>query len=75
MPGFSGAAINLVRRRRGLSARALSLQAGLSAAYVHKFEAGLIEPSMRAFARLVVALGMTPEEAYVCLVAEATRRD
>lgn len=68
------AAVALRRSRLGLSARALSLRAGLSPAYVTKLEGGHIEePSLRAFARLAAETGMTAAEVWVCVVAEAQR--
>lgn len=66
-----GDAIRFKRQEAGLSARALSLRAGLSPAYVFKLEAGEIEPSVRCFARLALALEMTRDEIWVCLVNEA----
>jgi transcriptional regulator with XRE-family HTH domain len=66
----TGAAIRYLRKQRGLSARALSIKAGLSPAYVFKVETGAIEPSLRTFARLAVALGMTMAEVWVCVVNE-----
>jgi predicted transcriptional regulator len=55
-----------------MSARALSLQAGLSPAYVFKLEAGQVEPSLRCFGRLALVLGMTHEEIWVCMAIEAS---
>lgn len=55
------------REKAGLSARALSLQAGLSASYVSKVEAGEIEPSLKAFALLSVILGFNKEEVYMII--------
>lgn len=67
-----GAAIRLLRERNGLSARALSAKAGLSSAYVTKVEAGTVEPSLRAFARLALALGMTEGEVWTVIVNEGS---
>lgn len=64
-------AIRYARNRKGLSARALSLQAGLSPSYTGKLEAGEIEPSLRAFGRLAIALGMSEVEVFFCVVTEA----
>lgn len=66
-----GDAIHLLRERRGLSARGLSNLAGLSPSYVSKVEAGEIEPSFRAFARMACVLKMTPREIYLCISQEA----
>lgn len=62
------------RERRGLSKRALSQKAGLSASYVGKLEAGFIEPSIRVFALIALALELTSHEVFFCVrcaVAEA----
>lgn len=67
-PRFVGEAIRFKRESIGLSARGLSLRAGLSPAYVHKLEAGLLDPSLAIFARLAIELGMTAEETWVCVV-------
>lgn len=66
----TGAAIRFHRKEQGLSARALSIKAGLSPAYVFKVESGAIEPSLRTFARLAVALHMSMAEVWVCVVSE-----
>lgn len=70
-PSFTGTAIRFARERKQLSARALSLRAGLSPAYVFKAETGAIEPSFRSFCRLALALDMTVQEVWVCVVNEA----
>jgi len=68
-------AVAMRRAALDLSARALSLRAGLSPAYVTKLEGGHIaEPSFRAFARLAKETGMTPDEVWVCVMHEANRR-
>lgn len=73
-PSLTPAALRLLRRRSGRSARAVSIGAGLSPAYQCKLETGhLTDPSLRAFARLALELGMTPEEVWVCIVHEGTR--
>lgn len=69
-----GQALKALRESRTtMSARALSLAAGLSESYVGKVEAGNCEPSMRAFARIAVQLRLKPGEAWVLLVQEADR--
>lgn len=68
-----GHVVRSVRERKRLSARALSLAAGLSDSYVGKVESGACEPSLRAFAKIVVQLGLTAQEAYVILQQEARR--
>jgi transcriptional regulator with XRE-family HTH domain len=67
---LAGAAIRRLREKRGLSARALSVKAGLSRAYVCKLEAGGVEPSLRTFAQLAVALEMSPYEVWTVVVNE-----
>jgi transcriptional regulator with XRE-family HTH domain len=63
-------AVHHLRSQRGMSARALSLKAGLSPSYVGKLEAGEIEPSVRSFARLARVLGMSPQEVFFCVTQE-----
>lgn len=63
--------MRVLREQQGLSARALSLRAGLSPAYVFKLEAGQVEPSLRSFGRVAMALGMTRDELWVCVINEA----
>lgn len=58
------------RESKGLSARALSLEAGLSPSYVGKVEAGEIEPSLRTFAAIAVALELNPYEVFFCVLAD-----
>jgi transcriptional regulator with XRE-family HTH domain len=67
-----GAAIKALRVERNLSARALSAKASLSAAYVTKVENGAVEPSLKAFARLAVALNMTMHEVWTVVVNEGS---
>jgi transcriptional regulator with XRE-family HTH domain len=55
------------RERKGLSRRALSQQAGLSASYVGKLETGEIEPSLRAFLSISRALALTQNEVAICI--------
>jgi transcriptional regulator with XRE-family HTH domain len=68
-----GRALQLCRTRANVSARNLSLAAGLSESYVGKVEKGEIEPSLRAFARIAKQLGMSPREIYVLVIREAAR--
>lgn len=65
-----GDAIRFLRLKRGISARSLSLSAGLSSSYVGKLEAGEIEPSVRAFGSIALALSMTSAEVMFCVFAE-----
>lgn len=63
------------RLRAGLSKRALSQKAGLSTSYVGKLESGELEPSVRAFAVIALALGLTSHEILFCVrCALAERR-
>lgn len=65
--------IRRLRRKRGFSARSLSLEAGLSESYVGKLEKGeLKDVSLRAFARLAAALELTPMETAVLAMSALT---
>lgn len=68
-----GHVIRAMRERRRLSARALSLSAGLSESYVGKVESGACEPSLRAFAKIVTQLGLNAQEVFLVLQQEARR--
>lgn len=71
-----GPAIAYLRQRRGISARALSIQAGFSESYVGKLEKGEVtECSFTGFARLARALGMTPAEVWFLTLMEGIRSD
>lgn len=72
--GFTVAqVVTLCRQRVGLSKRGLSDAADLSASYVNKIEAGKMDPSLRCFARIAMALGLSPREIYVVIQQEAKR--
>lgn len=73
--GFTvGSAIKITREARTrLSARALSLRAGLSESYIGKIEAGTVEPSFRSFSKIAVALDMNPQEIALLVTQEAER--
>lgn len=62
MYNWLGDAICTRRQALGLSAAALSKEIGYSSSYVAKVESGKLEPSVRAFARLAVVLGLTGNE-------------
>lgn len=66
-------AVHHARMRSGLSARELSSKASLSPSYVTKLESGELEPSLRAFARIARATGMTQAEIYFCVLQESLR--
>lgn len=55
------------RLQRELSRRALSQQAGLSPSYIGKLETGAVEPSVRSFAVIALALGLTSHEILFCV--------
>lgn len=57
-----GDVIRACRTARGYSARALSLEAGLSESVVGKIEAGAMEPSLKVFSRIVRVLDLSPLE-------------
>jgi transcriptional regulator with XRE-family HTH domain len=67
------AVVRLLRERHGLTARALSLQAGLSESYVGKVEKGEIQPSLCAFGRIAFQLGMSQREIFAVVMQEARR--
>lgn len=66
-----GEAIAFAAEKRGLSLRAVSLEAGLSDAACQKIVSGASQPSLRTFARVARALRMTPMEVWVVLANEA----
>lgn len=63
----------MLRKRHHVSGRALSLAAGLSPSYVGKVENGEIEPSLKAFAKIALALHMTTAEIVYLIGSEAAR--
>lgn len=63
--------IRVCRMRAGLSARQLSALADLSPSYITKLEARELEPSLRSFARIVLALRLTPLEVLFCVSLSA----
>lgn len=69
--GLARNAVYHLRTKRGLSGRALSMQAGHCVSYVNKLESGLMEPSLRGFAQVAAALKMTPLEIWTVIMAEA----
>ena len=54
-----------LRERAGLSAHALSVQAGLSGSYISKLERGDMFPSVEALAKVALVLNPSPTELYV----------
>lgn len=57
-----GEAIRFARERKGVSARQVSQEAGLSPTYVSKVERGDMEPSLKAFGRIAIVLGLSDVE-------------
>lgn len=65
--------MRFARKRKSMSARAVSLLADQSESYVGKLEKGEIaEPSLRAFAKIVRVLQMSPGEVWVVVMHEAS---
>jgi transcriptional regulator with XRE-family HTH domain len=64
----TGDLIRMARERQKMSARALSAKANLSPSYVGKVESGEIEPSLKAFARIALALHLSRQEIWLCVV-------
>lgn len=58
----------MARERQKISARALSAMAELSPSYVGKVESGEIEPSLKAFARIALALHLSRQEIWLCVI-------
>lgn len=63
--------IRFARQRLNMSARALSISAGLSPSYVGKLESGEIDPSFRSFAKIAVVLNLTTAEIICCVLSDA----
>lgn len=51
-----------LRERTGMSARALSLQAGLSQSYISKVESGNVLPTIESFAKIIKLMNITDKE-------------
>jgi transcriptional regulator with XRE-family HTH domain len=54
-----------------MSQRSLSARTGRSPAYVSKLESGQLDPGLRGFAAVAVALNLSPLEVWVLLRLEA----
>ncbi len=72
MPSL-GIILRTVREARGISARALSLAAGLSESYVGKVESGAVHPSLRAAAKIMRHLELKPSEIAMIVTLESAR--
>lgn len=57
-----GTLMGLIRQRCGLSARAVSLECGLSPSYVSKMERDEYLPTLDRFSKIVETIGATDEE-------------
>jgi transcriptional regulator with XRE-family HTH domain len=57
-----GEAIRLLRGKQKMSARKLSAVVGFSPSYINKIEAGEIDPSFKAFAKIAYNLKMSTAE-------------
>lgn len=57
-----GDVLRWTRRQRGISARSLSIRAGLSDSVAGKVETDAVDPSLVTFARLVLQLGLNDHE-------------
>jgi transcriptional regulator with XRE-family HTH domain len=68
-----GSAVRLLREQRKLSARDLSLQSGLSESYVGKLETGRVQPSLRCFGQLALALELNTAEIFFLVTHEGRR--
>lgn len=68
--GFTAEALRRCRVRRGLSGRKAAAQAGLSEAAVSKIESGGHQLTLRSFARLALALRLSPLEVWVVVSNE-----
>lgn len=55
-------AVKYLRLKKSLSARQLSIEAGLSPTYISKLENGTLSPSFEAFCSISKVLNMTDQE-------------
>lgn len=51
-----------IRQRNNISARKLSLSAGLSPSYISKVENGTVLPTLESFAKIIKHLNITEKE-------------
>jgi len=63
----------MLRKRNNLSARELSVKAGLSPSYVAKVESGSISPSVPIFVKLMKCLDCSIHEVYLIMFSEDSR--
>lgn len=54
--------MKFLRERAGISARQLSLEAGLSASYISKIENGSVLPTIQSFAKIIQKLDVSSFE-------------
>lgn len=68
IPGISPQQLVCLKRTAlGLSARGLSIAAGLSPSYVSKLESGRIEASLHAFSSIIKILKLSPLEVFIAV--------
>lgn len=67
---FTSEALRRARLRAGMSARAASAAGHLSEAAAQKAEKGTSQITLRVFARLAIATGMTPQEVWLIICSE-----
>lgn len=68
-----GQLVRAAREAAGLSKRQLSLAAGLSESYVGKVEAGHLNPTIGAFARIAESLNLNDREIVLIVKVEGAR--
>jgi len=68
-----GGLLRFLRERQRLTAKEVSRRARLSPSYVSKVERGECEPSLRVFAAIARALGMTPLEVWFVVMHEGAQ--
>jgi transcriptional regulator with XRE-family HTH domain len=62
LPKILGRNVREARHRAGLSQEQLAFEAGMKRSYVSDLERGTRNPSVKAIARLAVALGVEPPD-------------
>ncbi|MGI8607880.1 MAG: helix-turn-helix domain-containing protein [Candidatus Dormibacteria bacterium] len=58
LPGMGGRIIRTARERKGLTQGELAHAAGMAQGLISRYEAGLVEPTMKTIQRLVNAAGV-----------------
>lgn len=62
LPQILGRNVREARRSAGLSQEQLAFEAGMKRSYVSDLERGTRNPSVKAIARLAIALGVEPPD-------------